>query len=418
MNNASNLQTVIGLLENKQVPIADIVKTEVRPPFDEGVMAFVGALSGRIMRTPEARKYPEIISLAYWMRPSALKAFEKDFRANIVENCLAAPRGMALHFAPANVDTIFLYSCVLSLLAGNANVVRISQSRQNVQTEILLNILRDMLMEAEWASYRNMLRFITYPHDATLTEELSRHADLRIIWGGDTAVAAVKRAPLSPLSKDITFPDRWSVSVLDAQAVASLGDAALQDLARDFANDGYWFHQMACSSPRSVIWRGSDEDSQPTRTRFWEAVRTQASRFAEQFSETDYYRKRLDLDTGVLSGNFSCEQKLFEDNLTTVILTDAPEMLKNAPYSGGGMFTECVIHSLSDLTGILDRRCQTIGSFGISDEAWRHFLVGCPRIVDRVVPIGQALNFGAVWDGMNLISEMTRLVQVSVGADF
>ncbi|MFC6804089.1 acyl-CoA reductase [Deinococcus caeni] len=36
------------------------------------------------------------------------------------------PRGLVFHVPPANVDTIFIYSWLMSVLAGNRNVIRLS----------------------------------------------------------------------------------------------------------------------------------------------------------------------------------------------------------------------------------------------------------------------------------------------------
>ena len=43
------------------------------------------------------------------------------------ENYLLLSRGVVFHIAPKNVDTIFVYSFVLSLLCANKNIIRRNQ---------------------------------------------------------------------------------------------------------------------------------------------------------------------------------------------------------------------------------------------------------------------------------------------------
>ena len=115
--------------------IAEVAATkhDVRP-FKSGTMDLCAALSGRLM---QLREHPEAVALGFWMRPAALARMRAEFEASIPRNQLAVPRGLAFHITPANVDTLFVYSWVLSLLVGNANIVRISSRSTQVRTSIL-----------------------------------------------------------------------------------------------------------------------------------------------------------------------------------------------------------------------------------------------------------------------------------------
>ena len=86
-------------------------------PFDDATMGLCAALSGRLLRL---RDHPEAVALGFWMRPAALTGMRARFEASIPHNQIAVPRGLAFHVTPANVDTMFVYSWVLSLLMGLA----------------------------------------------------------------------------------------------------------------------------------------------------------------------------------------------------------------------------------------------------------------------------------------------------------
>lgn len=48
---------------------------------------------------------------------------------------------------------------------------------------------------------------IRYERDQETNDLLSSIADLRIVWGGDTTIAQLRKSPLPPKSTEITFDD-------------------------------------------------------------------------------------------------------------------------------------------------------------------------------------------------------------------
>jgi hypothetical protein len=66
---------------------------------------------------------------------------------------------------------------------------------------------------------------------------------------------------------------------------------------------------------------------------------------------------------------------------------------------------------------VITRKDQTITAFGWHSQELREFVRAIlGRGVDRVVPIGQALQFNRYWDGYDLFTEFTRTIYVSSGA--
>ncbi|WP_420872013.1 acyl-CoA reductase [Cohnella rhizosphaerae] len=62
------------------------------------------------------------------------------------------------------------------------------------------------------------------------------------------------------MATELTFANRFSFSVLSANAIEEAAEAEMDRLVQQFYNDCYWFQQMACSSPRLVfldrrVWR-------------------------------------------------------------------------------------------------------------------------------------------------------------------
>jgi len=82
-------------------------------------------------------------------------------------------------------------------------------------------------------------------------------------------------------------------------------------------------------------------------------------------------------------------------------------------HCGNGLFLEIDIESLDDLISVLDKKDQTITAFGFSSEVLAAFIEEqLPAGVDRIVPFGEALAFSTVWDGYDLLFEMTRSVTI------
>ena len=75
----------------------------------------------------------------------------------------------------------------------------------------------------------------------------------------------------------MTFADRWSLLIADANAVDALDDAALRAIAKGFYDDTYLFDQNACTTPRLVYWLGEGAALQTAQARFWAAVHAYAA---------------------------------------------------------------------------------------------------------------------------------------------
>ena len=110
------------------------------PPFDSGQLELSRSLSSADAGLREHRRScragildaPAAISSGCSTGPA------RDARPT----WSAVPRGLALHITPANVDTMFLYSFAVSLLAGNLNVVRDSATPGWTTLELILGHLR------------------------------------------------------------------------------------------------------------------------------------------------------------------------------------------------------------------------------------------------------------------------------------
>ena len=244
-------------------------------PFDRRIIDFCAQFSTVLFRDHEARVHPEIQALAYWMRRSELLRMAEEFSRLKRDDVVLAPRGLVFHIAPSNVDTIFVYSWMLSVLTGNTNILRISE-RASPVSELLCRLFSAALENAD-ATLAQNTAILRYGHDREITAAISAVADVRVIWGGDRTVETVRAFPLPPHAKELTFPNRSSLTVLSSSTYRALSDEARGSIATQFYNDTFWFDQMACSSPRMVIWVGKSDDCEEASRAFYEALQTEIS---------------------------------------------------------------------------------------------------------------------------------------------
>lgn len=361
--------------------------------------AFLMDLSSALMQ--EGRAWPDVAAFAFWCRKSNLQRL-KSVRSDL-EFLLG--RGLAFHIAPSNIPVNFAFSFAFSLLAGNANLVRVP-SRPFPQTEVICRAISTVLEDFPKIARRTA--FVTYPVNQEVTADFSMRADVRMIWGGDRTIAAVRGLPTRPRCLDLCFADRYSLAMLDAGAVRAAEDSELKRLAELFYRDTYLVDQNACSSPQLVLWRHDDPEG---RERFWNEVHAMArQKYALQpaVAISKYTQVFQDLlDTDLVQQITRPDNYLCRAELRT--LTSECERLRGF----GGYFFEYALQDLRELEGVVSARYQTLTTYGLDRAELRRFVVEnhLPGI-DRIVPIGSALDIGPYWDGCDLVGMMSRRVEL------
>ncbi|MFS8974179.1 acyl-CoA reductase [Cupriavidus necator] len=385
----------------------------VLPPYSDAALGFAAALSDALMHAPQARAYPELAALAFWLRRANLTRLRDDvlrqWQAR-TDAPVQLPRGTVLHFAPANVDTIFVYSWMLALLSGNRNIVRVS-TRESPQAAILVETVRRLLADPAHQAIAQRTLLVRYAADEAVTARLSAVCDVRVIWGGDDTVAAIRRIALPPTATEICFPNKYSLALVSAAGWLAAPPARQQEWAHAFHNDAYWFGQMACSSPRLVLWIGERGLAREASSGFWERLGSIVAARAPALGDADYVNKLVAADA--LAIETHAEVHTEGSNALVRVWLDEPA-LHAARHCGAGLFFESSMPALAGLSALLDRSVQTVVYAGFDAAELRRFVADClPRGIDRIVPFGKALAFAPVWDGLDLTHAFLREVSVS-----
>ena len=377
-------------------------------PFDESLKDVAASLSLRIVRDPAARRYPELMALSYWMRKAEIARLEAQFRSLETEDRVLTPRGLVFHVPPRNVETIFVYSWLLANLTGNRSVIRISPQRSEA-VETLLRLLRDSLAEADPPA-NNSTVIVSYGHDPEPTAMFSNLCDTRVIWGGDETVKWIRHVELAPHATEIAFPDRYALTAVASEEYFGLGEAQRDDLADQFVNDTLWFDQLACSSPRLVVWCGRAELSRTASADFFHRVADCVEHRGYSSPPAVSMQKFVYSCSAVLNDPVTGFRR--HKGLTVLTLASLAGLQRDQP--GGGLFFEAYLENLASLEPFLCRRDQTLTSFGFTPGELRAFVRRLNgRAIDRIVPFGQALRFHRFWDGYDLLQEFCRCVHIA-----
>ena len=370
-------------------------------PFDDRVVEFLDAWSKVLLNDKRAKQYPDVVTFAFWIRKANIMTLKKRFVRE--DDVTHIGRGMVFHIAPSNVAVNYAYSLVTGLLMGNVNVVRIPSK----EFEQIL-VLNDALQKVFEQGYEDILKricLIRYGHQKEITQELSKYADARVIWGGDRTIAEIQKCSLPPRAVEIAFADRYSLAIINADDYLN-ADQDWKQIARQFYNDTYLTDQNACTSPRMVIWTGSRRGE--AKRIFW----TQLHEILEkEYSLQD--KQVVDkLTNQYLLSTLGKEYHIIPtvDNYITRVQIVEPTVDWMNLKGNSGFFFEYDCTTWNELLPLCsDTACQTTSYYGDITGLKETLLQGV-RGVDRIVPIGSTMDFDLIWDGYDLYEWLTRSV--------
>jgi len=377
-------------------------------PWPDDRLEEVGLVSREILHHPTLRADAPSVHLAYWLRPGNLQRIARQFAAPHLgrENVVAVPRGLVFHVAPANVDTMFVYSWVLAYLCGNPNVVRLTSNPSPI-IDGLVDCLRSAMRKRPPLADANL--FVTYPHQDAITEQISAHCQMRVIWGGDETIRRIRSVPLNPHAGERALASKTSLALVDAERYLTATDEEAEGLAASFFGDVFPFRQRACSSPQIVVWRGDEARFRAALERFDALLAAECERrgLGADLSEA-VNRRNLAFERMADGIAYSGTQT----STFTTLVADSCSCVADF-HGGGGLLTHHRVDRWRDVADAIDGRVQTIGCFGIDGRDKRELAETLGRLgVDRLVPVGEALQFEPIWDGYDLIGDFLSFVTV------
>jgi len=385
--------------------VDDFQKLKPLVPFSDEVVVYLNLLSKELYQNTNLKSFPDVATFAFYCRKANILSLKNKHSLN---DRIKLGRGIVFHISPSNVPVNFAYSFLAGLLAGNSNIVRVP-SRDFDQVNMIVEAMNAIANKDEAVKVANRIVLVKYDRENHATDVLSLICDVRIIWGGDTTIRQIRQKPLSPRAFDVTFSDRYSMCIINADMYINSKDTFR--IASNFYNDTYLFDQNACTSPHLVVWTGNNKNVKKSQEIFWDVL--------YKILEKSYQITPL-LSIDKMT-NY-CHQVISTDEVSNVKKKDNLLWRVNLEKLSGeidgfrcnsGYFSEYHASSLLELSQIINRKYQTVAYYGFDKSDLVRLINELqPFGIDRMVPIGRTMDFSLTWDGYNLIDSLSREVEI------
>ena len=394
MKNLNGIEYLVG---NKNISKRSVL------PYDNNICDFLGDLSDELNSNSESKNYPDIKTLAFWCRRQNINNLKKKFLSNETRVGL----GLIFHITPSNIPTNFAYSLIFGLITGNSNIIKVPTQNFS-QVEIICKSI-NKLLKKKHRSICKMISIIRYSDNDNYTKKISSICNARLIWGGDNSIKNIRKFPLNQRALDIAFADRYSFCVINTSEIMKLGEKEIKRLVERFYNDTYLVDQNACSSPHLIVWLGKKVDK--ARNKFWKHLHYHVNK-KYILTETASVDKYTQLCSHILNLNNLKKYELYNNSIYTTFLKNLD---KNIHELRGkwGFFYEYNINDLNKMKNYINNKYQTLTYFGLNKDILKNFIIKNQlEGIDRVVPIGQALDISFFWDGYDLNRTLSRVVDI------
>jgi len=361
------------------------------------VVEFLSELSKEILSDKSCREYPDVITFGYFCRKSAVKLALEE-RGNI-SNFFGW--GKAVHISPSNVPVNFAFSFVFGLLSGNSNLVRLP-SVHWPQIDLLVGIIEKVSSRKEFLFLRNMNTFVRTEREDPNLNTIISSCDALIVWGGDNTVARFRQLPKKPRCVELYFPDRISSLIVNSVAINKLSDDSIIELANSFFNDTYLVDNNACSSPRKIIWVGDEIETGEAKNKFWRAINQTLISKKYDLNVVAKIDKYLDVLTLVSHLHNSIRVRKYSEDIW---VSDHNDGIVAGRL---GSYRENTFSTIEKALSALDKDEQTLTYYGFNIDKLRELILNTNVFVDRVVPVGMALEIGFYWDGIDVLQRLSK----------
>tara|TARA_B110000003_G_C16638254_1_gene529190 strand:+ start:794 stop:1996 length:1203 start_codon:yes stop_codon:yes gene_type:complete len=363
---------------------------------------FLDEISKEVLKKKENLSFQDLAAFAFWIRKKNILKLSDHY---VLKDRMVG-YGLALHISPSNVPMNFAYSLVFGLLSGNNNILRLP-SKKFIQTNILCNIIKKILKKKKYKTLSKKICIIKYKKSEEISSYFSKIADIRIIWGGDNTVSQFKKYETSVRCIDLTFPDRYSLSILGSDKLMKLTNQEFNRIVDRFYNDTYIMDQKGCSSPQAIVWQGTKKKQ--AKLKFYETLSKIASkRYDQSLAAVNEKISNLSIIAAKSKNNFKTQFANF--NLVTIKPSKFDSEIEKI-RSYNGTFVEMDLENFKDIKKIISKKCQTITYYGIENSKFKNTIINSGFLgIDRIVPVGRALDMSLIWDGKDLIHSLSRIV--------
>ena len=385
----------------ENISIEDLKAFKTKP-FDDTAVDFLNALSKLILKNKRAKEFPDLITFGFFCRKSNLKKNKERYLDEINSRL---GYGIATHICPSNIPINFAFSFIFGLLAGNSNIVRLP-SKNYDQNKLLLELIDSLMNDPIFSHIKESTVFFNSERNSPNLLKLCKHSDCLIVWGGDETVLNFKRLEKKVGCVELLFPNRVSSLIIESNAF--LNEENKNRVLNDFYNDTYLVDQNACSSPSNIFWLGDPESNKKAKDIFWDELKKQLNKKNYSIESISIFDKYINLMGAIETNKKPLNVNLHDGSIWEII---GGHNLSNSFNLGCFSITE--IREIKDVADFMRNNEQTLTYFGLNSTELARELKNKNISIDRIVPIGSALDIGFIWDGKDVIRHLSRLTYLT-----
>ena len=371
-------------------------------PFDDVVCNFLSSLSKNINNSNLLKDYSDIKTFAFMCRKSNIEKLKSKINQNEFRRGL----GLLFHITPSNIPTNFAYSLLFGVLSGNTNVIKVP-SKKFPQIDLICKFINISLKK--YKKVRKMINIVRYQNNDEFTKSISSKCDGRLIWGGDKTINEIRKFPMKEISRDIAFANRNSICLMNSSEILKLNKKDLNRLVQKFYNDTFLVDQNACSSPHVIFWYGNKTNK--AKIKFWTELHYFAkSNYNLEYASSFYKYDRLLSD--ILTNTNYINHTNYGGYIYCINLKNKHINLTDL-VSRWGYFYQFDVKNINMVLNFSNNNTQTLTYFGFKKEMiLKNFDLKYFKGIDRIVPVGQALDINLNWDGYDVINALTRIIDL------
>lgn len=384
------------------------------------ILDLLNSFSRAILKEESVKEIEGIAFLSNWLRKSNLEKLlaqnlgQVDILNQFIgsgnKRVKAQPKGLVSHWIAGNIPTLSIFSLVQSLLVRNCNILRVPEQSIDATVSLLAVLSSLEIANVKGSELLETIAIVHYPSsDYDANTDLSMVSDVRVVWGGLTAVQSIQGLPKREHCEDVIFGPKYSFSVLDNEI---LGSYELEKYIRRFATDIVTFEQSACSSPHVIFIESdlADErfanivnlfDQELTRL-----MKVYPKKYINQVTATKIINKRAEYGLAT-NKDVVCSKA----NDWTILVDDEKKL--EEPIQSRTVWIKPV-KSVMDVPPLITRNIQTIGcAFGNKNKFIEFSDMATFMGVARCVAPGQMNIFDSPWDGMFFLQRLVNYATIT-----
>jgi hypothetical protein len=330
--------------------------------------------------------------------------------ANPLRVYRAFPRGIAVHWMAGNVPTLGFFSLIIGVLTKNANLIKVSSSSNKILSD-LLSILSRVQSDAlqNGKDLTKSIAVVRYHRSRTdIAEMLSKSADVRVIWGNDESVNAIRRLSAKTDAIDIVFPNKTSLMVIGSKA---LENTELQSLAKRIATDVSVFEQKACASPHTIF---IETENDRTLEIFAENLKQQLIKTLRSIPKTVPTEKEVSMLLKMRAQYDMFHRAWYSEGTEFTILCD--DLFQLGPAIGNRTIYLRKTDNLEKIADLISPKVQSVGIIADDQQTERLASLYGERGVQRFAKLGTMTHFEIPWDGHFFPQYMVRWTSRPISA--